>query len=190
MIIKEAVANLPSANRIIILFQDESRFGRISDRRRCWAPMQERPIVRHQVIREFLYVIAAVCPYSGHLFSLLVPWVDTDVMSIFLTQVSLEFKDTHCLMFVDKAGWHIAKDLRVPENITLLFLPPYSPELNPVEHIWEHLRENYFGNHSFDSLDEVENTLCSALHTLGQDYKLVSSLTCFDWLKTLPLMSN
>ena len=129
-------------------------------------------------------------PKSGHLTSLVMPWVDTEVMSIFLAHVSIEFKDAHCLIFLDGAGWHTAKQLRVPKNITLSSLPPYSPELNPVEHIWEHLRENYFGNQSFDSLDEVGDVLCVALHTIGQDYKLVSSLSYFDWLKTLPLMSN
>jgi len=190
MLVEEVIANLPYAVQLKVLFQDESCFGRISDRRRCWAPMHERPIVGQQVIREFVYAIAAVCPHSGQLTSLVMPWVDTEVMSIFLAHVSIEFKDVHCLMFLDGAGWHIAKELRVPKNITLLFLPPYSPELNPVEHIWEHLRENYFGNQSFDSLDEVEDALCSALRTIGQDYHLVSSLTCFDWFKTLPLMSN
>lgn len=190
MLLEEVIANLPSAVQLKVLFQDESCFGRISDLRRCWAPMHERPIVGQQVIREFVYAIAAVCPHSGRLTSLVMPWVDTEVMSIFLAHVSIEFKDDHCLMFLDGAGWHIAKELRVPKNITLLFLPPYSPELNPVEHIWEHLRENYFGNQSFDSLDEVEDTLCSALRTIGQDYHLVSSLTYFDWFKTLPLMSN
>lgn len=118
------------------------------------------------------------------------PWVDTEVMSLFLAHVSCEFKDVHCLMFLHGAGSHNAKELRVPNNMTLLFLPPYSPELNPVEHIWEHLRENYFGNQSFDSLDEVQDTLFSALRTIGQDYHLVSSLTYFDWINTLPLMSN
>jgi hypothetical protein len=137
MIIKEVVAKLPSNTQLKVLFQDESCFGRISDRRRCWAPIHERPIVGQQVVREFVYAIAAVCPPSGHLTSLVMPWLDTEIMSIFLAHVSIEFKDAHCLMFLDAAGWHTAKQLRTPKNITLSFLPPYSPELNPVEHIWK-----------------------------------------------------
>ena len=190
MIVKEVITHLPPSTYLKVLFQDESAFGRISDRRRCWAPMHERPIVGQQVIREFIYAMAAICPESGQITSLVMPWVDTEVMSIFLTQVSIEFKDAHCLMFLDGAGWHTAKGLRMPKNITLSFFPSYSPELNPVEHIWEHLRENYFGNQSFDSLDEVEDALCSTLHTIGEDYELVSSLTYFDWLKTITLTSN
>jgi len=183
MIIKEITARLPEKTPVKILFEDEARFGRISDQRRCWAPMWTRPIVGRQVIREFVYAIVAVCPESGDIPSLVMPWVDTEIMSIFLTYTGMELKNTHCLMFLDRARWHIAKDLRVPKNLSLLPLPPYSPELNPVEHIWDHLRENYFGNAVFDSLQEVENTLCSGLHALGKDKKLVSSLTYFDWLK-------
>lgn len=190
MIIKEATAKLPAGAPVKILFEDEARFGRLSDQRRCWAPMYERPIVGRQVIREFVYAIAAVCPHSGDIPSLIMPWVDTEVMSVFLAHTALELKDAYGLMFLDGASWHTARDLRVPKSITLVSLPPYSPELNPVEHIWEHLRANYFGNEVFDSLDRVENTLYSGLHALGKDNKLVSSLTYFDWLKTLYLTSN
>jgi len=190
MIIKEATAKLPAGMPVKILFQDEARFGRLSDQRRCWAPMGTRPTVGRQVIREFIYAIAAVCPQTGEIPSLIMPWVDTEIMSVFLAHTALELKGAHCLMFLDRASWHIAKDLRVPKNITLLSLPPYSPELNPAEHIWDHLRENYFGNEVFDSLDSVENTLCSGLNALGKNNKLVSSLTYFDWLKTLSLTSN
>ena len=190
MIIEEATAGLPKGTLVKILFEDEARFGRISDQRRCWAPMWERPIVGRQVIREFVYAIAAVCPASGEIPSLIMPWVDTEIMSIFLAHTGKELKHAHGLMFLDRAMWHIANELRVPPNITLLSLPPYSPELNPVEHIWKHLRENYFGNAIFDSLDHVENTLCSGLRSLGKDKNLVSSLTNFDWFKTITLMSN
>ena len=118
------------------------------------------------------------------------PWIDTEIMSIFLTHTSLEFKNDFCLMFLDKAGWHTTNELYVPENMKLLFLPPYSPELNPVEPIWRYLRENYFRNYCFSSLDEVENILCSELCYLGENPSLVFSLTCFDWIKTLSLTSK
>jgi len=190
MIIQEATSGLSEKIPVKIIFEDEARFGRLSDQRRCWAPMWERPIVGRQVIREFIYAIAAVCPASGEMSSLIMPWMDAEIMSIFLAHTSLELKRSHCLMFMDRARWHISRDLRVPKNMTLLPLPPYSPELNPVEHIWDYLRENYFGNQVFDSLDRVEDTLCAGFHNLGEDKKLVSSLTCFDWLKTITLTSN
>ena len=75
MIIKETTAKLPAGMPVKIFFQDEARFGRISDQRRCWAPMGTRPAVGRQVIREFIYAIAAVCPQTGEISSLIMPWV-------------------------------------------------------------------------------------------------------------------
>lgn len=173
-----------------ILFQDEARFRRISDKRRCWAPRIQRPEVAQQVIREFLYAVAAVDPFRGDMAALIMPWVDTEVMSLFLTYTAELFPDTFCLMFLDGAGWHTAKDLRIPSTMKLLWLPPYSPELNPAEHIWEYMRENDFGNDHFDSLDEVEARLSTSLHRLIQQPGLVKSMTSFDWIKTLSMTAN
>jgi hypothetical protein len=173
-----------------VLFQDESRFGRISDLRRCWGPLPNRPDVGHQVVREFVYTIGAVCPADGMLSSLIMPWVDAEIMSVFLAHTASEFSGDFCLVFLDSAGWHIAGDLRVPSSMKLLFLPPYSPELNPIEHLWDHIRENYFSNRVFTSLDHVENTLIEAISSLSSNPNTVSSMTSFDWLNTLCLLSN
>ena len=156
-----------------LLFQDEARFGRLSDHRRCWAPWPCRPSVGQQVIREYLYGVVAVSPSDGKLSSLVLPWVDAQAMSVFLTQVCLDFPA-----------------LRVPSHLQLLSLPPYSPELNPVEHLWEHLRENYFGNQVFPSLKAVEDRLCLGLSNLEQQPEIVKSITCFDWIKPLCLTLN
>lgn len=190
MIIEEALIEAPQGIHVRLLFQDEGRFGRISDRRRCWAPAPSRPVVGQQVVREFLYAMVAVSPLDGDISSLVMPWVDAEVMSIFLAHTSEMFKKEFCLMFLDGAGWHRANNLRVPHNMKLLWLPPYSPELNPVEHIWEYVRENSFGNKSFDSLDDVKDLLCSSLVTLEQQPNIVRSLTSFDWFNTLHLSSN
>ncbi len=147
-------------------------------------------MVGQQVVREFLYAMVAVSPLDGDISSLVMPWVDAEAMSIFLAHTSEMFKKEFCLMFLDGAGWHRANNLRVPHNMKLLWLPPYSPELNPVEHIWEYVRENSFGNKSFDSLDDVEDLLCSSLVTLEQQPNIVRSLTSFDWFNTLHLSSN
>lgn len=168
-----------------MLFQDEARFGRISDRRRCWAPWPSRPVVASQIVREYLYVCAAVCPCDGHLASLTVPWIDTDTMSLFLDHTARSFPQEHCIMFFDRAGWHIAKALRTPSNLQLEFLPSWSPELNPAEALWECLREDYIGHQVFDSLDQVEACVCGGLHDLHHDSKRVKSMTNYRWLKTL-----
>lgn len=172
-----------------LLFQDEGRFGRISDQRHCWAPLPSRPVVGHQVVREYLYVMAAVSPKDGRLASLVMPWVDTEVMSVFLAHTAQEFPDDLCVMLIDGAGWHRANDLRVPKNMVLISLLPYSPELNPVEHIWDYLRDA-FGNKTFTSLDEVMDFLCATIKTLFHHPEIVRSMTSFDWINTLCLMPN
>jgi transposase len=92
--------------------------------------------------------------------------------------------------FSDHAEWHTAAGLQIPPTIHLLRLPPYSPELNPVEHIWDHLRENYISNRIFGSLDAVVNQVCVGLRNLHRQPDLVRSMTCFDWIKTLSLTLN
>jgi transposase len=178
---------LPASTGLRLLFQDEARFGCISDHRRCWAPLPVRPVVGQQIIRQFVYGLAAVSPLDGQLSCLVLPWLDTDTMSLFLEHTATRFSQQHCLLLFDGAGWHTAGALRVPSNISLVRLPSYSPELNPTEHIWDHLRENYIGNRVFPSLDGVIRQLCRGLHDLHFDAKLVRSLTCFNWIKTLSL---
>lgn len=169
------------------MFQDEGRFGRISNPRRCWAPEGYRPSVPLQLIREFTYVFAAVSPHDGVMDSLILPEVNTQVMSIFLEEVSSRHPDDFILMFMDRAGWHRSYNLTVPQNICLQWLPPYSPECNPAEHIWENIRENWFSNTVFDSLDAVENTLVYSLVALEKNSGIVRSLTGFDWIICNPM---
>lgn len=176
--------------KVRIFFQDEGRFGRISDRRRCWGPLPRRPEVGQQVIREYIYSLAAVCPWDGQLSTLVMPWVDAEIMSIFLAHTAKLFPEDYCLMFLDGAGWHRANELKVPPNIRLLQLPPYSPELNPVEHLWDYLRENFFSNRALQSLDEVEELLMQALRHLIFNPELVRAMTNFRWLNTISLTSN
>lgn len=111
-------------------------------------------------------------------------------MSLFLAHTAACFPHQYCLMLLDGGGWHRALALRIPPHMQLLWLPPYSPELNPVEHLWDHLRENYLGNRVFSLLEEVIRQLCRGLKTLHQQPALVQSMTCFDWLTTLRLMFN
>ncbi|MBW2148692.1 MAG: transposase [Deltaproteobacteria bacterium] len=98
------------------MFQDESRFGRISDPRRCWAPSGIRPDVPVQIVREYTYVFAALSPHDGTLDSLILPEINTEAMSIFLAEVASRHADEFILMFLDQAGWHRAQKLLVPEK--------------------------------------------------------------------------
>jgi hypothetical protein len=111
--------------------------------------------------------------------ALLLPWANTDMMNIILEEDSGEFREYLVIMQVDQAGWHKSKNLRIPQNIRLLPQPPHSPELNPVEHFWEDLREKAFPNQAFTSLSEVEDALCREIGRLQNDPDRLRSLTIF-----------
>jgi DDE superfamily endonuclease len=113
--------------------QDEGRFGRISRPKRCWAPPGIRPHVPSQVVRESVYVFAAVAPGAGLMTSLVLPSAHTAMMNLFLEHVSQSFENYFLVMQVDQAGWHRSKELIVPANIRPIEQPAYSPEVNPVE---------------------------------------------------------
>jgi transposase len=172
------------------MFEDEARFGRISDPRRCGAPPGVRPEVSTQLIREYEYAFAAVSPQDGLLDTLVLPTVNTEAMSIFLAEVSRRHAEEFIVMVLDGAGWHKARHLLVPATMRLLFLPPWSPQLNPVEHVWDEIREKWFGNRVFASLNAVEEQLITALKTLEEDAPRVASLTGFDWIKNIPLNAH
>jgi hypothetical protein len=120
---------------VIIMAQDEGRFGRITDIRSCWALKEIRPEVPKQVVRTFVYVYAAVCMASGRMTSLILPYANTAMMNLFLEEISREVKGYFVIMLVDGAGWHRSHGLRIPENRRLIQQPSHSPELNPVEHL-------------------------------------------------------
>ena len=168
---------------MVIVAQDEGRFGRITDIRTCWAPKGIRPKVGKQIARTFVYVYAAVCMALGQMTSLILPYANTDMMNLFLEEVSNDFKDYFVIMLVDGAGRHRSGDLKIPENIRLVQQPSHSPELNPVEHLWEELRENYLPNKAFNSLDAVEQALCKGLLDLHHNPARVSSMTNFPYLQ-------
>ena len=134
-----------------LFFEDQARFARISDPRRCWAPQPLRPEAGAQIIRQYSYAFAAVCPHDGTLHSLLLPDVDSEAMSTFLAELARPYPQEILLVVVDGAGWHRSNDLEVPDNLRLVRLPPYSPPLNPVENRWQEIGEKWFPNLVFDS---------------------------------------
>lgn len=166
------------------MFQDEGRFGRISLPRSCWAPSGIRPLCGSQIIREYIYAYSAISPLDGVIDSLIAPRADVEVMEIFLKQIAERFSNEHIIMFMDKASWHTAGKLNVPDNMKLMFIPPYSPQLNPVEHLWDEIREKYFTNVVFDSIDAVEDRLMEALIFMNNHPETVKSFSGFKWIIT------
>lgn len=173
-----------------LMFQDEARFGRISDPRRCWSPSPMRPVVSCAVVREFTYAYAAVCPFDGVMDSLVLPEVSTRCMNLFLRELGQRHPDEHIVLVLDGAGWHRAKGLQPPQNLSLLFLPPYAPELNPMEHIWDELREKYFHNEVFRTLSAVEDRLVAALAAMEGSPQLIRSITGWPWIVALTLIAS
>lgn len=168
----------------IVLFMDEGRFGRISERADCWAPRPVRPLVPRQVVRESLYAFAAVEPQGGRLVWALSGKCNTASMSLFLLDVLAAWPDRRVLLVLDGAGWHKARILPVPERLRLVYLPPYTPECNPTEHIWDEVREKGFANRFFATLDAVEVGLKTQLDLLAADAPRLISLTCFPWIRS------
>ena len=120
---------------------------------------------RWSVGRKYFYAFSAfssVSPHDGVLDGLVLPWVNAQTISLFLAEVAQRHAEEFVLMVIDQAGWHLAGEPLVPANMRLLFLPAYSPELNPAEHLWEALREDCFANHVFTDLDAVECALTKA----------------------------
>jgi hypothetical protein len=162
-------------------FQDEARFGRMTDPVSCWAPAGLRPLVKTHMIREYTHVFSAACPSDGQTFSLILPFADTPAMQLFLQELSQQFKDCRLVVVMDQAAWHRSKDLGEFENIRILFQPAHSPELNPVEHLWEHIREKHLRNHCWSSLEELEQQLEAILKELATSADTIRSLVGFHW---------
>jgi transposase len=138
--------------------------------------------VTQQLIREYTYAFSAVCPQTGILFSLIMPYADSQAMNIFLKLLSAQQQNERIIICMDKAGWHTTNHLEVPKNIILWFLPPYSPELNPVELIWRELRAKYFNNKTFNTLNDVDAHLEYALKDFCKDKELIKNLTRISYL--------
>lgn len=112
------------------------------------------------------YLFSAINPKTGEEFTLQLPTVDTDMMSLYLANMREEYPGKHILLVLDGAGWHRAKALVVPEGIELFFLPPYSPELNPVERLWQWLRRHVCRNRLFASLSELDDAIVQAWYRI------------------------
>lgn len=136
-----------------------------------------------QQVREYVYAYAAVAPQLGQMTALVLPYANTKMMNLFLKQVSQDFAEYFVVLQVDRAAWHRGKSLQIPENIRLLPQPSYSPELMPVEHLWQYIRENYFYNKILQSIDKVIDTLCQGLVELEQAPERLRSMTYFPHLR-------
>ncbi len=160
---------------------DEGRFGQQGTLTRVWAKKGSRPTAVRQTRYEWVYLYAAVEPATGASVALQAPHVNTGTMSVFLRMVSEALGPReHAVLIMDQAGWHKAKKLVVPDNITVLYLPPYSPELNPVERLWAYLRSHYLSNRAYEGYDHLLAAGAEAWQKLTPE--LLRSVCACDYL--------
>ena len=162
------------------MFEDEAGFGRINKPKNCWCPLGIRPVVPCQHIREYRYAYGAVEPLTGENFFLVMSNSNTKCMNFFLEKLSEEYPDDFIILACDGAAWHKANELIVPETINLLYIPPATPEMNPIEQIWKEIRKRGFKNEFFDTLADVVDRLCDTIVSLSHD--TVKSITGRDWI--------
>lgn len=162
------------------MFQDEAGFGRINKPKYCWCEKGIRPSVPCHHIREYRYAYGAVEPLTGNSFFLVLPNCDTECMSVFLENLSKEYANDIILLCCDGAAWHKSRKMRLPSNIILFYIPPYTPEMNPIEQIWKEIRKRGFRNQVFTSLEKVVDRLCETICSLSNN--VISSITGRDWI--------
>ena len=173
----EKIAQAHPGKRLRVYFQDESRFGQQGTNTNVGAPKGSRPTAVCQTEYEYLWVLGAVCPETGHAEGLLSPQLNTKIVNSFLELFSKTLPEgEHAVMVWDGAGFHTAKTLVVPANVTLVRLPPYSPELNPIENLWHYLKSHFWSNRAYADYDALEAAAMEAWRRAVLHEELVRSV--------------
>ena len=133
---------------------------------------------------QWAYLFGAVCPGRKLGAGLVMPYANTEAMNKHLEEIAKAvLPGAHAVVVLDGAGWHGSQDLTVPDNITLLPLPPYSPELNPVENIWEYLRKNKLSNRLYQTYEDIVEAGCEAWNYLMVRPEEIASIATRSWAK-------
>lgn len=167
--------------RIALYFQDEARFGQKGRCRRRWWLRGQRPTGPVDQCHTFAYVFAAVEAATGRDFCLVLPTVCTAAMNLFMQRFAATLPEhEHALIVLDGAGWHTSQELVLPANVTLLRPPPYSPELNPVERVWLHLRDRHLSHRVLEGYTAIVDALCQTWCQLTPER--LQSLCSYPWI--------
>lgn len=146
-----------------IWFQDEARIGQRGTVTRTWAAKGSRQRLTRQQQFEYAYIFGAVCPSRDEAVGLVLPVANTDAMLVHLEHISAKVPEgRHAILVLDRAAWHTTKRLKKFTNLTLLPLPPASPELNPTEQVWQMLRDMYLANRCYKDYDDIVQACCDA----------------------------
>lgn len=165
-----------------VWFEDEARIGQQGTLTRIWAKKGTRPRVPRQQQYLSTYVFGAVCPAKDESFSLILPASNTGMMQVYLNELAKEIAPgRHAVLVIDRAGWHTTAKLQVPANITLLPLPPYSPELNPMEQLWQQLRQGWLANRCYADYEAIVEACCEAWNGFTSKVNAVRNLCSRTW---------
>jgi len=165
-----------------IWFQDEMRLGQKNGIVRQWARRGTRPRQPADQRYESAYLFGAICPARGTGAALTMPYADTQAMQLHLEEISRAVaRGAHAVLLLDRAGWHTTGNLLVPKNVTLIFLPSRAPELNPVENIWQYLRQTWLSACVFDTYEAVVEAACEAWNKLLAQPATITSIGMRDW---------
>jgi transposase len=183
-LLKKVLLGCTHGTPIEIWVQDEARVGQKGTHAYIWAPVGSRPVMVRDNRHDSAYLFGAICPARGIGAAIIMPSANTEAMNEHLAEISTQVvPNAHAVLLVDGAGWHQRGDrLIVPENISLLPLPPYSPELNPMENVWEYLRANKLCSRVWESYDEIVNACRKAWDFLVDDPDRIRSIGSRDWL--------
>lgn len=155
---------------------------------RIWAERGTRPRAPRDTRYNWAYIFGAVCPERAETAALVMPYADTHAMNAHLVEISKTVeKDAHAILVADGAGWHKSGDLKTPDNISILLLPPYAPELNPIENVWAYLRANKLAITVFDTYEQIVEKCCQAWNFFAEDTERVQSVTTREYAKTINL---
>ena len=168
---------------IEIWFQDEARVGQKGGHAYVWAPIGSRPLMVRDNRHSSAYLFGAICPDRAVGAAIIMPAVNAEAMSHHLKEISTQVAPgAHAVLICDGAGWHqTGGRLHVPDNITLLPLPPYSPELNPMENVWRYLRENTLCSLVWDTYEDIDDACTTAWHFLINDPQRIRSIGSREW---------
>ena len=162
--------------------KDEARIGQKNGLARQWARRGTRPRQPADQRYESAYLFGAICPARGTGAALALPFADTDAMQLHLDEIARTVtRGAHAVLLLDRAGWHTTRALAVPKNITLVLLPSRAPELNPVENIWQYLRQTWLSNRVFDTYDEIIDAACDAWRRLIAQPRTITSIGSREW---------
>lgn len=170
-------------NKVDIWSQDETRVGQQGSLSRIWAVRGTRPrkVRQQQFISTYIY--GAACHDTGQSCALILPYANTDAMNKFLNELSSEVEPgRHVALIIDNAGWHKTKKLIIPVNITLIPLPPHSPELNAMEQVWQWIKSHFLSNQHYHDYKDIVDKACYAWNQVSGNPELIKSITRREWI--------